>query len=130
MKPNRRAARLARRLFQMCLVDGRPDQDRVRAVVGHTIASRHRDGLGILTRFERMVRLERGRHSAVVETAEPLAADVREAVLKALTDRYGQGLETSFVSNQSLIGGMRVSVGSDVYDGSIRHQLSALEARL
>jgi F-type H+-transporting ATPase subunit delta len=130
MKPNRRATRLARRLFQMCLVDGRLDQARVRAVVGHTLASGHRDGLAVLTRFERMVRLERDRHSAVVETAEPLAADVREAVLKALTDRYGQGLETSFVSNQSLIGGMRVSVGSDVYDGSIRHQLSALEARL
>ena len=112
------------------MVNGRLDAERVRGSSRHTIASGHRDSLGILTRFERMVRLERDRHSALVETAEPLTGEVREAVLKALTARYGQGMEMSFVSNQSLIGGMRVTVGSDVYDGSIRHQLSALEARL
>ena len=38
MKPNRRATRLARRLFQLCLVDGRLDDERVRGVVRHTIA--------------------------------------------------------------------------------------------
>jgi len=130
MKPNRRATRLARRLFQLCVVNGRLDAERVRGVVRHTLASGHHGSLGVMTRFERMVRLDRDRHSALVESAEPLTGDVREAVLKALTERYGQGLETSFVSNQSLIGGMRVTVGSDVYDGSIRHQLSALEARL
>ena len=130
MKPNRRATRLARRLFQLCLVDGRLDEERARGVVGHTIASGHRGSLAVLARFERMVRLDGDRHSALVESAEPLPGEVREAVVKALTERYGAGLETSFVSNQSLIGGMRVTVGSDVYDGSIRHQLSALEARL
>ena len=36
----------------------------------------------------------------------------------------------TFVPNPELIGGMRVTVGSDVYDGSIRNQLAALEARL
>ena len=130
MKPNRRATRLARRLFQLCLVDGRLDEERVRGVVRHTIASRHRHSVGILARFERMIRLERDRHSAIVESAEPLPGELREAVLQGLTHRYGQGLEASFVINQALIGGMRVTVGSDVYDGSIRNQLSALEARL
>jgi F-type H+-transporting ATPase subunit delta len=130
MKANRRVTRLARRLFELCRVNGRMDDERVRGVVRHTIAASHRDGLGILTQLERLVRLERQRHSAVVESAEPLAGHVREAVAKALMDRYGQGLETTFVANPALIGGMRVTVGSDVYDGSIRNQLAALEARL
>lgn len=130
MKANRRTTRLARRLFQLCRVNGRMDDERVRGVVRHTIAARHRDGLGILTRLERLVRLERQRHSAVVESAEPLAGQVRATVAKALADRYGQGLEITFVPNPELIGGMRVTVGSDVYDGSIRNQLAALEARL
>jgi F-type H+-transporting ATPase subunit delta len=127
MKPNRRATRIARRLFQMCLVNGRLDDDRVRSVVRHTIASGHRQGIGVLTRFERMVRLEHDRHSAVVESAEPLADQVRQAVVQALAGRYGDGLTTSFVPNEALIGGMRVTVGSDVFDGSIRHQLEALD---
>ena len=83
MKANRRVTRLARRLFQLCVVNGRMDDQRVRGVVEHTIAARHRDGLGILTRLERLVRLERQRHSAVVESAEPLADQVREAVTSA-----------------------------------------------
>ena len=33
----------------------------------------------------------------------------------------------SFVENPSLIGGMRVRVGSDVYDGSVKAGLVALE---
>ncbi len=130
MKANRRVTRLARRLFQLCLVNGRMDDERVRGVVRHTISARHRDGLGLLTRLERLVRLERQRRSALIESAEPLADPVRTSVAKALAERYGQGLEMTFVPNPELIGGMRVTVGSDVYDGSIRNQLAALEARM
>jgi F-type H+-transporting ATPase subunit delta len=43
---------------------------------------------------------------------------------------YGQGLETSFGVNPRLIGGMRIRVGSDVYDASVQAKLAALEARL
>jgi F-type H+-transporting ATPase subunit delta len=43
---------------------------------------------------------------------------------------YGDGLATSFRENADLIGGMRIKVGSDVYDGSIRRKLEALRARL
>ena len=43
---------------------------------------------------------------------------------------YGHGLDTSFEINPALIGGMRIRVGSDVYDGSVRARLAALEARL
>lgn len=77
-----------------------------------------------------MVRLERDRHLAVVESAATLPDDLRETVQARLVMVYGPGLETSFRQNADLIGGMRIKVGSDVYDGSIRRKLEALEARL
>jgi F-type H+-transporting ATPase subunit delta len=40
--------------------------------------------------------------------------------------QYGPGLTTSFVENPELIGGMRIQVGCDVYDGSVRARLEAL----
>ena len=43
---------------------------------------------------------------------------------------YGPGLNTSFALNLDLIGGVRIRVGSDVYDGSVRARLAALAARL
>jgi F-type H+-transporting ATPase subunit delta len=36
----------------------------------------------------------------------------------------------SFTESPALIGGMRIRVGSDVYDGSLQRRLAALAARL
>jgi F0F1-type ATP synthase delta subunit len=37
-------------------------------------------------------------------------------------------LNFSFAQNQSLIGGMRIRVGSDVYDSSVQAKLALLQA--
>jgi F-type H+-transporting ATPase subunit delta len=60
----------------------------------------------------------------------PLVGTLREGIQAGLTRAYGPGLEASFEQNPALIGGMRIKVGSDVYDGSVRARLAALEARL
>ena len=38
-----------------------------------------------------------------------------------------RGISTLFVQNPALIGGMRIHIGSDVYDGSVRSGFAALE---
>jgi F-type H+-transporting ATPase subunit delta len=47
-----------------------------------------------------------------------------------LAQRYGQGLNVTFAVNPSLIGGLRVKVGSDVFDGSVKARLAELEAAM
>ena len=126
----RRARKTARRLYRDCVVDTRLDESRARQVVLHVIESRRRHGLTILSHFERLVRLDRARHTATVESATPLPDDLRETIESDLTRAYGRGLKTSFVRDPSLIGGMRIKVGSAVCDGSILGRLRALEARL
>jgi len=42
---------------------------------------------------------------------------------------YGPGLAMWFVLNPDLIGGMRVQVGSDVYDGSVQAGIAELKKR-
>ena len=49
------------------------------------------------------------------------------SVREALTRVYGAGLDFSFPQNPELIGGMRIKVGSDVYDGSVQARLAALQ---
>jgi len=130
MKTTRRTARAARQLYRLCVVDGRLDPARVRTVASGIAGSQRRGGIDILTAFRRLVRLDRDRHTAVIASAIPLANDVRAVVQEGLTRLYGLGLETTFGEDPSLIGGMRIKVGSDVYDSSVRARLSALEARL
>jgi F-type H+-transporting ATPase subunit delta len=127
MIKKREARREAKELWRLCVVNGSLDEGRARDVVNHVIESRHTSGPAILANFLRLVRLDLARKTARVESAVPLDADVRSSVEQSLSRKYGLGIAPSFVVEPSLIGGMRVRVGSDVYDGSVKAGLDALE---
>ena len=129
MRITRKAKRTAKELFRLCLVDGLMDENRVRLVVGRVIAAGQRDCPAILAHFRRLVRLDRARHTALIESAASLPADIQTALRAGLGRRYGPGLATAFAQRPELIGGVRIQVGSDVYDGSVRAGLAALEKR-
>ena len=126
----KRLTRAARQLYRAALVDGILDEDRVRQVARRIATSTRRGSLQLLSHFQRLVRLDQDRHAAVVESAAPLPGSLRESIQADLARVYGPGLVASFVDNPALIGGMRIRIGSDVYDGSVRSRLAALEARL
>jgi len=77
--------------------------------------------------FLRLVKLDFAQHTATIESATPLPADLQEVVQNGLAHRYGLGLTTAFAQRPELIGGMRIQVGCDVYDGSVRAGLEALQ---
>jgi F-type H+-transporting ATPase subunit delta len=129
MKASRRIRRESRRLFRACLVDGSLDEARVRRAVGRVARSRRRGTLALLSQLHRLVRQEQARHRAVVESAVALSTEARAGVEAGIARAYGPGLLLSFAENPDLIAGMRIQVNSDVYDGSVRAALSALEAR-
>ena len=130
MRASRRDARAAKRCYRFCLVNGLLDEARTRDVVRQIIAARHRGGLGMLAHLQRLVRMDRDRHVARVESAVLLPDDLRVGVVADVARMFGPGMETSFTENAALIGGMRLRVGSDVYDGSVRARLASIEARL
>jgi len=130
MKASRKIRRAARHLYRACLVDGLLDGDRVRSVARGLSSTKRRGALAVLSDFQRLVRLDRDRHTAIVESAAPLVADEREGIRARLARTYGSTLAASFEQNPSLIGGMRITVGSDVYDSSVRAKLAALASRL
>lgn len=131
MKVTRRQRQGARRLFRLCTDSGgRLDAARARLVAGQLAASGRRDALPVLSAFLRAVRLDQDRHTATVESAASLSPDVREQILADLVRIYGSGLDASFGENPTLIGGVRIRVGSDVYDDSVRARLASIEARL
>jgi F-type H+-transporting ATPase subunit delta len=129
MKTARQAQREARQLFRLSFVDGSLDENRVRLVVERVLAARQSGGLAVASRFLRLVRQDRARHHAEIASALPLPAPIRAEIEASLARQYGAGLITSFVEDPSLIGGVRLTAGSDVYDGSVKGGLAALEGR-
>jgi F-type H+-transporting ATPase subunit delta len=130
MKGTKQIQRDARQLFRMCLIDGLLDADRARQVVEQLLQSKRRGYLALLVEFQRLVRLDFEDHTAAVQCAVPLPADLRLMVQARLENVYGSAMNIQFESRPELIGGMRVKVGSDVYDGSVRQGLAELEKRL
>jgi F-type H+-transporting ATPase subunit delta len=127
MKTNKQIKREAKRLFRLCLVNGFLDKGRTRQVVQRIIDDKRRGGLTLLSHFQRLVKLDLARHTAQVESAMPLPEDLRASVQAGLARTYGPGISASFADNPGLIGGIRIKVGSDVYDGSVLARLAALE---
>jgi len=128
VKTRKQAQREARQIFQLCQVDGSLDEARVRQVVSRLVDAKRPGTLPVLTRLQRLVRLDREKHSAEVETAAPLTAEAQAAIEAGVAKRFGRGVVTSFRDNPALIGGVRIKVGSNVYDDSIKGRLAALEA--
>ena len=56
---------------------------------------------------------------AVIESAAPLNDETANAIVLQLKRKYGEGLTAEFRVVPELIGGMRITIGSDVWDGSI-----------
>ena len=127
MKKSKQAEREAKQLFRFCLLNGSLDEGRVRCVIERVIESKRRGYLAVLLRFRRLVKLDLDRHTAQVESAVPLPEDLRASVQSSLQRIYGPGIDIHFAHRPSLIGGMRVKVGSDVYDGSVQSELATLE---
>jgi F-type H+-transporting ATPase subunit delta len=126
MKISKQARRDGKTLFNICRVDGVLDENRVRQAVSSVITQKPRGYLATLSHFQRLVKLDIERRTARVESAAPLPDELTTSVKAELAWRYGQNLNVSFVVNKDLIGGLRVKVGSDVYDGSIRARLNEL----
>src|SRR5512137_1992610 len=126
MKVKKQARLEAKRLFRFCLVDGRLDENRVRQVAQRVITSGERDARGVLAHFLRLVKLDRAAHTAIVESATPLSAELQASIHAGLKRRYGSALAAEFSHRPELIGGVRVQVGCDVFDGSVRAKLAEL----
>jgi F-type H+-transporting ATPase subunit delta len=127
MKIDQHDKRKAKRLFRDCLANGSLDEDRALVAVRRIANAGESDRLAVLSYFRHLLKLEYARRTAVIESAIPLPADLQAEIEADLRRRYGDGLSASFVHRPELIGGMRIQVGSDVYDGSVRAGLAALE---
>jgi F-type H+-transporting ATPase subunit delta len=129
MKTTKQSVREAKQLFRMCLLDGRVDEGRARLVVQKVLQLKRRGYQTLLKHFMRLLKLDYDRHAAKIESAVPLPTDLRARVQMGLQTVYGPGLTLLFAQNPVLIGGMRIKVGTDVYDNSVRSALAALATK-
>jgi len=127
MKVSKQARRDAKLLFKGCLKNGVLQEDSVTKTVQAVVDRKPRAYIQILNHLLKLVKTDIHSRTARIESADSLDDATRKSVEKLLVDRYGTSLMISFDVNPALIGGMRIQVGSDVYDASIRSRLQKIE---
>ena len=126
MKGTKQSRRLAKQLFKSCQIDDQLNADRVRKAVSLLIEQKPRGYFGILQYLQRLVKLDEASRSARVESAVALGQAQQQDVRNSLKRLKGGDVTVAFATNPSLIGGMRVKIGDDVYDGSVKTRLASL----
>ena len=130
MKLDKDARKLSKQLFAASFTEGSLDEKKVALIARKVGESKPRNALGILKEFQRRVRLEAARHHAIVESAVALDPATTKQLVASLRAKYGKELSTEFKVSPELLGGLRIKIGSDVIDSSVRDRLSRLEAEL
>jgi F-type H+-transporting ATPase subunit delta len=130
MKINKETRRLAKELLRVSYVDGKLDSARVSSLVKSLIEKKPRHYIQALEAYQRLLRLEVEKRTATVETATELPSDAQKEIVENLKRKYGSDLTARFTINPELLGGMRIRVGSDVWDSSVRNRLQRLQQQL
>ncbi|HAB18661.1 MAG TPA: F0F1 ATP synthase subunit delta [Verrucomicrobiota bacterium] len=126
MKISKQARREGKDLFNACRVGGVLDEAKVRQAVTQVLRAKPRGYLNIVEHFKRLVKLDLDRRAARVENAVETTPAQMSDIRANLERKYGPGLDLTFWVNPALIGGLKIKVGSDIYDGSISGRLAEL----
>ena len=126
MKSRKEALRAAKKIFAASMVGGRLDEAVVRKVVAKLAETRPRGYQQVAEAYGRLVRLEVERNRAVVQSAVALDEAAKAGLVAELRKKYGPQIEPDFAVVPELLGGMRIRVGSDVWDGSVKNRLERL----
>jgi len=130
MKINKEIRQVSREMLKASFADGKLDRGRIAAIVESVAAQKPRNYIDILQHYKRLLRIEIEKRHAKIESATQLAPDAAVNIVERLKKKYGAELTSEFVVDPALLGGMRVRVGSDVWDGTLRNRLERLQQEL
>jgi len=130
MKINKEIRQLSREMLRASFRDGQLDPARISSIIDSVTARKPRNFIDVLKNYRRLLRLEVEKRRARIETASEMDPATQSEVVSNLKKKYGSDLTPQFVINPELLGGMRIQVGNDVWDGSVRNRLERLQQQL
>jgi F-type H+-transporting ATPase subunit delta len=80
--------------------------------------------------FSRLLDARQGITQAAVTSATELTDQERAELNAALAKLTGEKVQAQYTTDEALIGGAVVRIGSTIYDGSVRTQLERMRARM
>ena len=99
-------------------------------MVESLLAEKPRHYVDALKDYQRLIRLETEKRHALIESATQLNSALANQIETNLRRRYGDDLTIEFRTSPDLLGGLRIKIGDEVWDGSIKTRLRKLQEQL
>ncbi|SDR95026.1 F0F1 ATP synthase subunit delta [Opitutus sp. GAS368] len=128
MRADKKTKALAKQLFKLSVVNGTVSPEQVTGVLGYIEKNVPRHGLAVLKLYHRAITTELAKSNAVVEHAGPIGDSTLQSIEAAMTRNYSRPVTATAKPNPKLLAGLRVRIGSDVYESTIAGQLAALSS--
>jgi len=126
MKVSKASREFATRVFRLCLENGSLNEEKLSQSLTFLSNNKPGDYLGVLTALKRLVRLDVDKRTAYIESAEALVAAETARIETALKAKHGENLIFQYATNPELIGGLKVRVGSQIFDGTVQSKIQRL----
>ena len=126
MAADKKTKLLAHQLFKLSLADGQVSAEQVSGVLGWVNKHSPRQPVTLLKIYQRLIATELSRSQAIVAHAGPLGAGVIAQIEKAMTKKYSRPITATAAPDATLLAGIRVRIGDDVYESSAASQLASL----
>jgi F-type H+-transporting ATPase subunit delta len=130
MRTAKEARKVSGMLFRNSFTEGKLDKEKISHMVESLLAEKPRHYVDALKDYQRLIRLETEKRHAVIESATQLNSGLANQIVTNLRARYGDDLTTEFRTNPDLLGGLRIKIGDDVWDGSVKKRLHKLQEQL
>jgi len=127
MRTTKEARKVSGMLFRNSFTEGKLDKEKISHMVETLLAEKPRHYVDALKDYQRLIRLETEKRHAVIESATQLNSALANQIVTNLRRRYGDDLTTEFRTNPDLLGGLRIKIGDDVWDGSVKNRLHKLQ---
>ena len=126
MKRDQKITKLAKKLVELSMDNGVVTESKVGEVLAGFQQVQHRHHLAVLKTFLNYLRREVALQTAVVSTPTGLSGDALNAIEVQFSKLYNRPVNVVTQPDTSLIAGVRVRVGDDVYDASVAGRLQRL----
>ena len=126
MAADKQTKLLTKQLFKLSLVNGAVSPEQVAGVLGWVEQHAPRRPVALLKVYHHRIAIELAKSHAAVEHAGPVTATTLQQIEGAMSRRYQRVVTASAQPNAKLLAGLRVRIGSDVYESSVAGQLATL----
>lgn len=126
MRADKKTKLLAKQLFKLSLVNGAVSAEQVAGVLAYIEQTAPRQSLSLLKLYHRAIAAEFAKSQALVEHAGPVSDATLKLIEGTMSKKYNRAVTVSARPNPRLLAGVRVRIGSDVYESSAAGQLGQL----